>query len=150
MAVPHLPYDLHTTQCARCGGRLGENQERYCSAACRASAWRIARWETERQTLGLPAFGTCKLCGERIAMTSKTKSTCDENDRNDDCVDAQAGARLDAMNARDEAEEMRECAECELCGKDIARSGPGRPRRFCAPRCKTAFYRAQRALKAGA
>ncbi|MFZ4203354.1 hypothetical protein ACWDLL_09430 [Streptomyces griseoincarnatus] len=84
-------------------------------------------------------------------MTSKTKSVCDINDRNGDaCTDTQAGIRLEAQNAQDEAEEMRECAECELCGKAIEYGGKGRPRRFCAPRCKTAFYRAQRALKAGA
>ncbi|WP_189746110.1 hypothetical protein [Streptomyces tendae] len=84
-------------------------------------------------------------------MTSKTKSVCDINDRNGDaCTDAQADIRLSVENAHADAEELRECAECELCGKDIAYSGKGRPRRFCAPRCKTAFYRAQRALKAGA
>ncbi|MFC8566269.1 hypothetical protein ACFUIW_10970 [Streptomyces sp. NPDC057245] len=148
--MPHLPYEFHTIQCARCGGRLGDNQERYCSAACRASAWRVERWEDERRNLGLPAYSSCTLCGERIASTSKNKTTCDENDRNEACVDAQGGARLDALNARDEAEELRDCAECERCGADIAYSGKGRPRRFCAPRCRTAFYRAERAAKAGA
>lgn len=148
--MPHLPYELHTIQCARCGGRLGENQERYCSAACRASAWRIAQWEEERKNLGLPLHTSCALCGERINVTSKSKTSCDENDRNDDCVDAQASVRLDEINARDEAEELREYAECEHCGADIGYGGKGRPRRFCTPRCRTAFYRAERAAMAGA
>lgn len=112
--------------------------QKFCSAACRAAGWREAQSPT--------TYRSCELCGDQFPVRYRNQRICDYNTQaHDDCALLQE----ELEEAREELEFERRRAVCERegCVTPVYRPGRGRPKRFCSPRCKTAFYRAAR--KAG-
>ncbi|GAA3804463.1 hypothetical protein GCM10022206_49190 [Streptomyces chiangmaiensis] len=112
--------------------RTKRDQRRTCSNACRTALSR-ARREKARPLV------TCQLCGQPFMPRGRGRWTvCPYEDADNFCRERQ--------DDREDAQSMRTAAlaeaECEHCQTPIPYSGRGRPKRFCAPRCRTAFYRA--------
>lgn len=125
-------------QAPGCDEWLTGKQRAFCSNACRQAAYRADRATTP----ATPAERTCRLCGATFPVRRGNQTYCDlerDPDRNG-CEALQAKMLRD----RAEASEKHWDAECAHCGENTGWDGVGRPRRFCSPRCRTAFYRAQR------
>jgi hypothetical protein len=135
--------------CAHCGdwlpsesrlGRYIRTDRRYCSDKCRYQAWK------EEQPR--PAEKSCRLCGKPFRPLRGNQSYCDLDEQADEaCAKIQDARAKAALEARNDREDDLFCAHCE---EWMEWSGRGRVPRFCAPRCRTAFYRAQRKAAANA
>jgi endogenous inhibitor of DNA gyrase (YacG/DUF329 family) len=116
--------------CLGCGEPLSGRQRRYCSPTCRK---RYQRSKTPK------LLRTCARCGQPFSEYAGRQKFCGPEDRDyycDDLLSEEDDDRSARMAALAEA-------ECEHCQTPVPYSGRGRPKRFCAPRCRTAFYRAQ-------
>lgn len=121
-------------QAPRCDEWLKGRQTRFCSDLCRVRAYRA-----EKRTL--PAEKTCVLCGAGFRPLRGRQTYCDfEEQASERCASMQS----DVERRKREAEDARYEAECEHCGDHTGWDGVGRSRRFCSPRCKTAYYRAEK------
>lgn len=123
----------YETHCANpaCGEPLSGRQRRTCSHRCRQAVYRGAQSRP---------LGTCKLCHQPFKQEGRgTRTVCPYEDADQYCQQLQDDQEdAQARRTADLAE-----AECEHCQKPIPYAGRGRPKRFCAPRCRTAFYRSQ-------
>ena len=120
--------------CAYCHRWLPDSaraHRKYCSARCRQADYRYAR-----ATL-IP----CELCGREFRPLRGRQSVCDYNDQ---AVTSCRSLQDELAQREREAQDERWDSTCAHCGEHAGWSGAGRPRRFCAPRCRTAFYRAER------
>lgn len=124
--------DTSTCEGPHCDTWLTGRQSRFCSAACKM---RVRR----RENGTLPAEKDCVLCGAPFRPLRGKQVFCDYTGQADaSCSEMQnirAGLKRDLED--DRSDKM-----CEHCGEWARWDGVGRPRRFCAPRCKTAHYRA--------
>lgn len=120
--------------CEECPEWLTGRQSRYCSPRCRQRAYRRARASTTPARL-------CVLCGAEFRPVRGKQTYCD--------YESSAGPSCAAMQ-EERQERVRELdnarwdAACAHCGRNVDWEGVGRPRRYCSPRCRTAFYRAVR------
>lgn len=120
--------------CENCGKWLPDGSRvdrRFCDSTCRLEAFRRAR-AVEKP---------CELCGRPFTPMRGRQRVCD--------FTQQAGTSCRELQnelavRRREAEDARWDALCAHCGENAGWSGAGRPRRFCSPRCRTAFYRAEK------
>lgn len=115
-----------------CSEWLTGRQVRFCSAKCKMRAHRLEKAPR-------PAEKTCVLCGATFRPLRGKQTYCDfDNDANETC----AALQIARLSQARELEDSRWDKDCEHCGDNAGWDGIGRPRRFCSPRCKTAFYRA--------
>jgi hypothetical protein len=124
-------------ECARQGcTEPPEGRSRFCSAACRAAAWRDRYREKPREERD------CELCGMPFFPRRGNQRVCDYNSGQ---ADANCKALQDDLIEQwedEQDERQRTVCEREGCETPTYRPGRGRPKRFCSPRCKTAHYRA--------
>ena len=131
------------SDCIECGdwlpdtsprGRRSRADRQYCSDACRKRAYR-------REHRQEPAEKVCILCGAAFRPLRGKQTYCDYIDQaSPSCAQLQYEMEQRAR----ELENERYDRMCAHCGEFTGWDGLGRPRRFCSPRCKTAFYRQQR------
>lgn len=125
-----MPMPAYEDDCLGCGGPLTGRQRRYCGPTCRK---RHQRSKTPKP------LRICARCGQPFGKYTGRQNTCGPED-----IDAYCESLRDDQ---DDADAIRLAslaeAECAHCHRPVPYSGRGRPKRFCAPRCRTAFYRAQ-------
>ncbi|GGO42322.1 hypothetical protein GCM10012287_02920 [Streptomyces daqingensis] len=124
----------------QCGSRLAGRQRRFCSELC---STRYRRSLT-REPL---AARSCALCGDLFDPKRRTQTICTYDEADLPCQELQNDLEDMRVGARFVADKQRAEQVCEnpSCGKPIPYSGRGRPSKFCAPRCRTAAYRAAKA-----
>lgn len=126
--------DSPKCEAPQCDEWLTGRQKRFCSDGCKMRAHRAAATDK-------PAERVCVLCGATFRPLRGKQTYCDfQNDADETCAAMQSARQAQARALDD----MRWDKGCEHCGENTGWNGRGRPRRFCSPRCKTAFYRAAR------
>jgi endogenous inhibitor of DNA gyrase (YacG/DUF329 family) len=120
--------------CAYCHRWLPDSarsHRKYCGPACRQADYRRSR----------ATLITCELCGREFLPLRGRQKVCDYSDQ---AVTSCRSLQDELAQRRSEAEDAHWDAMCAHCGDSTGWNGVGRPRRFCAPRCRTAFYRAEK------
>lgn len=119
--------------CDHCERKLTGRQRKFCSESCRVAEWRESK--RPRQ------YRDCELCGDPFPVRYRNQRVCDYNSRaSEDCKYLQEELMVEWEDAQDELRDA--VCEREGCEISVYRPGPGRPKRFCSDRCKTAHYRA--------
>ncbi|GHJ27124.1 hypothetical protein TPA0910_15570 [Streptomyces hygroscopicus subsp. sporocinereus] len=124
--------DTQSCEGPGCDEWLTGRQARFCSPRCKMRAHR-------HEKAPRPAEKVCILCGATFRPLRGKQTYCDfTNDADETC----AALQNERLSLARELEDTRWDKDCEHCGVNAGWDGAGRPRRFCSPRCKTAFYRA--------